>query len=201
MPKNFREQIKSKKIVIIGLAVLLIIFLFFFIKNWLIVATVNGKIISRFEVINALEKQSGKKTLDSIITSTLIIQEAQKRNINVTQTDIDNELKKIESNLTSQGTTLDQALQTQGMTRENLTEQIKLQLLLQKMVGGNITVSDKEIQDYINKNKDQIPPSIKADTLKQQVSQQIKQQKTQQKMQDFVQQLRQKAKINYFINY
>lgn len=185
----------AKKLpIIIVVLFLLLIVLVFIARKWLIVASVNGRTINRLDLLNQLEKQSGKKTLDSMITNTLIMQEASKKNVSVTQKEIDTQLSTLESSFSSQGTTLDQALKTQSMTRETLMEQIKLQILLEKMVG-NVSVSDKEVQDYIDKNKEQIPQGMNELTVKQQAGQQIKQQKTQQKMQDFVQQLRQKAKI------
>ena len=153
-------------------------------------ASVNGQLVGRLTIIKELEKQGGKKTLDVVILKILINQEAKKRKVTVSQKDIDAEIQKIEKNVTAQGSTLDQLLQQQGMKKSDLTEEVKIQLLVSKMAGENINVTDKEIDDF----KDQEFP-------REQIKQTIKQQKLQQKIQTFVADLKNKAKINYFIKY
>ncbi len=184
-----------------GVIIVLILALAYLFKGLLIAAVVNGRPIYRPVVISELEKQGGKQTLDSLITQDLIVQEAARKNITVSQKEIDDQLKTIESNISGQGLTLDQALQQQGMTKNDLINQIKLQLMLQKLVGDNVTVTDKEIEDYIAANKNQLPAEASPEAQKEQVSQQLKNQKEQQKIQDFITKLRSDAKISYFVNY
>ena len=62
-------------------------------------------------------------------------------------------MTKIEVNVTSQGTTLEALLLQQGMTKDDLKSEIKLQLLVTKMVENNISVTDKEADDYIASQK------------------------------------------------
>ncbi|EKE14229.1 MAG: PpiC-type peptidyl-prolyl cis-trans isomerase [uncultured bacterium] len=198
--ESFNYEIKfSKRLLIVVLVLILILALVYFSRRYLIAATVNDKSISRLAVLNKLEKQGGKKILETMITQVLIQQEAKKRKIIVNQKDIDGEMKKIEANVSSQGSTLDQALQTQGMTKNDLTEEIKIQLMLQKMSGNDIKISDKEIDDFINANKNQ--QGFDKEIPKEQVATQLKQQKLQQKMQSFITDLKAKAKINYFVSY
>ena len=151
-----------------------------------------------------MEKQGGQKVLDSIILKTLINQEAKKRKTGISQQEIDAELLKIENNVTSQGSTLDALLLQQGMTRSDLIGEIKLQLLVTKMVDNNISITDKEADDYIASQKSQLSldstqpaPELTRDQAKTA----IKQQKLQAKIQTFVADLKAKAKINYFIKY
>ncbi len=198
--ESFNYEIKfSKRLLIVVLVLILILALVYFSRRYLIAATVNDKSISRLAVLNKLEKQGGKKILETMITQVLIQQEAEKRKIIVSQKDTDTEMKKIEANVSSQGSTLDQALQTQGMTKNDLIEEIKVQLMLQKMAGNDIKISDKEIDDFISANKNQ--QGFDKEIPKDQVAAQLKQQKLQQKMQSFITDLKAKAKINYFVNY
>ncbi|KKP59665.1 MAG: Parvulin-like protein peptidyl-prolyl isomerase [Candidatus Roizmanbacteria bacterium GW2011_GWA2_34_18] len=189
----------SKKTFILTIVIILVLVLLFFSKKIFIAATVNGKSISRLAIIKKLEKQGGKKTLETMITGALIRQEAEKRKITVSQKDIDAEMKKIEANVTSQGTTLDQALQNQGMTKNDLIEEIKIQLMLQQMAGDNVKMSNKEIDDFISANKNQ--QGFDKEIPREQAVAQLKQQKSQQKIQTFLTDLKAKAKINYFVNY
>ena len=170
-----------------------------FLRRYLIAATVNGKSVSRLAVLKKLEKQGGKKILETMITEAIIQQEAEKRKIVISQKDVDAEMKKIEANVTSQGSTLDQALQNQGMTKNDLTKEIKIQLMLQKMAGNDIKISDKEIDDFISANKNQ--QGFDREIPREQAVSQLKQQKSQQKIQSFLSDLKTKAKITYFVNY
>lgn len=191
----------QKKYVIPAVIVVLIIGLLFLFKSLFLAAIVNGQPISRLSIIQELEKQGGKRTLDNTITKILVLQEANKHNIAISQKEVDTEIKKIEDNIAKQGIKLDQALQAQGMTRNELIDQIKLQLLAQKLVEKDIKVTDKEIDDYINNNKTQIPQGLSQEDIKNQVSQQLKQQKLQQKIQELITKLKEKAKITYLIQY
>lgn len=193
-----------KKIFLFGLIFLLILGLIYFSVRFFLVASVNGQLIGRLTIIQELEKQGGKTTLETIISKTLINQEAKKRKVNVSQKNIDAEIQKIETNVTAQGSNLDQALQQQGMTKNDLTDEIKLQLLVTKMVDNNISVTDKEIDDYLTSQKNQSSLGSAQPTpelTRDQAKGAIKQQKLQAKIQTFVADLQAKAKINYFIKY
>ena len=190
-----------RKAFILTLVVMLILVLLFFSKKIFLAASVNGKSISRLTILKKLEKQGGKKILEAMITQALIRQEAEKRKIIVSQKDIDSEMKKIEANVSSQGTTLDQALQNQGMTKNDLTEEVKVQLMLQKMAGGDIKISNKEVDEFISASKSQQGFGQEKEISREQAAAQLKQQKLQQKVQGFLAELKAKAKIIYFVKY
>ncbi len=195
---------RPKKIFLLGLIFLLVLGLIYFSVRFFLAASVNGQLVSRLTVIKELEKQGGKKTLDIVILKTLINQEAKKRKITVSQKDIDAEIQKIETNITAQGSTLNQLLQQQGMKKSDLTEEVKIQLLVSRMAGENINVTDKEIDDYLASQKEQSSLGLAQSTpelTRAQAKEAIKQQKLQQKIQTFVADLKDKAKINYFIKY
>lgn len=203
-PNRFNQLIlveKKKLAVGIGLAIVLVIALLFIFKSFFIAALVNGEPISRLSVVSELEKQGGKATLDRLITKRLILQEAKKRNVTISQSDIDQEIKKIAANLESQGTTIDKALESQGMSNVQLTEELKIQLFVNRMAGENIEITDKEIAEFITANKDQFPEGTAEDKLRLQAIEQIKQQKLQVKIQEFIKSLRDKAKIINFVQY
>ena len=191
----------SKKITPIIIIVLVIAVLLAFVmyQKYLIAATVNGTTISRLTVISELEKQGGKKALDTIITQELILAQAKKENISISQSEIDKELKTIEAGITAQGGTLDEALAQQGMTKNDLLKDVKIQAMVQKLVKADkITISDKEVDDYMKANKDQFPTNSKTkpDTIK--IKESLKQQKLQAVIQKFITDLHSKAKITYF---
>ena len=189
----------NKRNVVIALVVIFIVAVILLLRNQLIVATVNGESINRLTLINQLEKQAGKKVLEGLVTNTLILQEAKNKNIVVNNSEIDAEIKNIDDNLKKSGQSLDQALMLQGLTIDVVKEQVKVNLIIKKLLAGKIAVSDKDISDYIDQNKESIPKDAKLDDTKKQVRQQLEQQKLQEKYQELIKSLQDKAKINYLI--
>lgn len=172
-----------------------------FARNYLLSATVNGQLITRFQVISELEKQSGKKALDSIITETLIFQEAKKRSIIITEKDVKDQLSEIEKSLKATGQNLDQALEMQGLTKSSLEKQIRLQKILEKIVGDNIKISNKEIDIFVKNNKNSIPDKSDMKKIRAQVEEQLKRDKINEKIQKWITDAQKKAKIIYLYKY
>jgi parvulin-like peptidyl-prolyl isomerase len=195
-----QNKMKQPK-VLIGLTVVLLLVLGFMFKGLFVAAMVNGEPISRLSVISELEKQGGKQTLTSLINQALILQEAKKKNIQISKSDIDASLKQIEDSLKGQGQDLDTALSAQGMTRQDLEGQLKLRLLVEKILADKTKVSDKEIADYIEKNKDTFPTTMKEEEIRKSVAEQLKQQKLASESQTWLQELNKNAKIDHFVNY
>lgn len=193
---------KSKPIVIaIGVTVILIIIALFFAKGFFVAATVNGSPISRLSVIQELEKQGGKQALEAIIDKKLIETELNKQNITVAKEEVDEEVKKIEEQVTSQGGTLEAALAQRGMTEEKLREQITIQKKLEKLLADKVAITDAEIDTYIKDSKAIPPKDVKMEDFRKQISDQLKQQKFQQEAQKWVSDLTASAKIKYYVNY
>lgn len=191
--------IKSKlfiPLIIIVLAVIL-----FLAKGLFIAALVNGQPISRFTLIRELENQGGKQTLSSLINQALILQEAKKKNVEVSQKEIDQSAKQIEDGLKKQGQDLNTALAMQGLTRQDFLMQLRLRGLVEKLLGDQIKVTDREVSDYIEKNKDTLPTNVKEDEIKTGIREQLKQQKLAGKSQEWIAGLNKNAKVMYFVNY
>ncbi len=170
------------------------------LRNQFVVANVNGQPITRFQLVNELEKKDGKTVLDSLVTKELVMQEAHKRKITVSTGEVNSQIADIEKSVKSQGATLDDLLAQQNLTRADLMDQIKIQLMLKKMVGS-VKVTDKEINDYIAQNKDSMPQDTKPEDLKSQVKTQLEQQKLNDKIQAFLSDLQKKAKVQYLFKF
>ena len=199
-------QEKLAKINLMPIAVLLVggfilTALFLFARKTLIVATINGTPLTRFEVIKALEKQGAKQVVDSLVSQTLLTQKAKQEKIETTPEEITSEIKKIEEQLKEQGSELNTVLATQGMTQKDLEEQIKLRLLLDKLLAGKTKVTDKEVVDYLEQNRDSYPEEMTDKELKKTIREQLENQKLSTAAQELLTKLKEEAKINYFINY
>ena len=184
-----------------SLLLLILIFLgmLYYFKGIFVAAIVNGKPISRLRVIKELEIQAGKKVLDTLITESLVKDAAKKQNITITDSELNDELQKIEKSLLAQKQDLNEALKAQGLTRESLKEQIKLQKIIEKLFAKDIKVSGKEVQDFIEKNKTSIPEGENESSIKKQAQMQLAQEKLSQKFQSWITDQRTKSNIIYFM--
>lgn len=195
------KQLVSKKKILIGLLIVLAVALLYNFRGLFIVALVNGQPITRLSVIQELEKRGGNQTITSLITQVLIQQEAEKKGITVSDSELDEEVKKIEDNLKKQGQKLDDALLFQGLTREDFIEQIRFQKLVEKLLAKDIKATDEEIKKFIDQNKDSLPKDLKPEEVTASARQQLEQQKLGTKAQEWIADLQKKADIKYFVSY
>ncbi|MBP6882210.1 MAG: SurA N-terminal domain-containing protein [Candidatus Levybacteria bacterium] len=189
---------------ILAIIVLLIVGLLIYFRGFFVVATVNGKPIDRLTYMKEVEgiyvsearTTAGKQAMNQLVTKTLLHQEAEKKNVSVTEKEINDEVAKTRKSLEGQGQNLESALAMQGDTLANYKERIQLQKLLEKLVG-EIKVSDKEITDYVEKNKESIPAGTKDADIKAQAKEALRQEKFNTQVQTLIQNLQKNAKISY----
>lgn len=128
------------------------------------VATVNGQDIPQSRLYDALVDAGGPTTLDNLITEELIQQEADAAGVKVTDAEITAEIEKIKANF---GTPeeFQSVLSQYGMTEESLTRDTKFQLTISKILEPKTEVTDEEISQYFEANKDTFtdtPTTIRA---------------------------------------
>lgn len=197
---SFLQPAIKSKLVFVPAALAIAIILFY-VKGVFVAATVNGAPISRLAVIKQLEKEGGKSVLDTLITNSLVLQEAQKEKVTASPQEIASQISQITANLKTQGQDLNSALSAQGMTMNDLNDQIRLQILVQKMAGKGITITDKEAQDYFNQNNSNYAKGTKFADVEAQIKSDLQQQKLNSQITTWISNLKSKAKINYFVNY
>lgn len=190
-----------KSYVAVGIVIVLIGLTIYLLRGLFVAAVVNGQPISRLRVVQEAEKQSGKQSLNTLVRNTLIGQEAQKQHVTVGDDEVNAEVKKTQDNLKKQGQNIDQVLAMNGMTMDDLKQLIRLDKLVQKMVGKNIKVTDQQVNDYIDKNKDTLPTGQNEAQLKTTVKNQLYQQQLNTKVQAWLTDLQSKAHILYFVQY
>lgn len=185
-------------------AIILIVFLALisYANNFFLAASVNGTPVYKAELTEALMQQSGKEMLDGLISEKLILQEANKKGIKVSDQEINSTIKKIEKNVEAQGQKLDQLLVMQGLTKEKFKNQVKVQKTIEKMFADKITVSDKEIDDFIKANEQFLSANANADSnqVRNSVREQLRQNKLREKTRALIDKLKKSSKIEYFIN-
>lgn len=193
---------KSKRPLAIAAILIVIVAIVFGLFRLFVVASVNNQLVFRTTVVSSLEKQYGQKTLDVIVAKMLVTQEAKKKNIKVTSKEIDDEIAKLEKTVTAEGSSLDSLLSQQGMTRKDLNNEMKIQIMLTKLAGSDIKVTDQEVEEYLTSYTAQITdPTTQITPTKEEVAEYLKSQKLDTNIQNYLSELKTKAKINYFIKY
>ena len=115
--------------------------------------------------------------------------------------EIDAEIKKVESQVSKQGRKLDDVLALQGMSRTELRKLIKLDKLVGKIVGKDVKVTDKEVADYIQQNKEMLPQDQTEEQLRKTATENLKQTKLNEKVRAWLESIQAKAKVLYFVQY
>jgi len=188
---------KKKFLIVLGVATLAVVAYRF--RSQVIVVTVNGQPITRLALIRRLERQAGKPTLDNLITEVLIYQEAAERDVSATDGEVAEKVAQLEANLNAQGQQLSQVLGAQGVSWDEMEEQTRLQILVEKLAGQGIEVTDQEIDEYIETNRDFFPEDADPEELREDVRAQLESQKFNEAIQGWLAGLHEGASINYLL--
>jgi len=181
---------------IVGVVVIIIVLvlggLFIFKKNWFVVAMVNNRPITSVELYQRLNQRYGKDVLEGLIEEKLIYGEAAKQKVTVSSKEIDDRLAEVEKQLGGKEA-LDAALAAQGVSLQQVKGQIRIQLIVEKILGKDIQVSSTDIANFIKDN-----PTAKG-LSQDQIKQQVRSQKVNEKAASWLNDLKKKAKIVKFI--
>lgn len=148
-----------------------------------IVAVVNGEIITLYELkqnlnnqylisnkrldvgVGSQDENLRKEVLNSMINDLLLVQEAERLRIEVSDTEVDNYIRNIKKEQNISEDEFDQFLQRQRLTLEKLRERvrnkIKKKRLLTSMVLQKVVVFQEEIESYYAKHQDKYQVSKK----------------------------------------
>jgi foldase protein PrsA len=116
------------------------------------VATVNGEPISRSTFNARLESSPmGRTVLQQLVQETLIAQYAKNNNITVTDAEVDAKENQIKANFPSGS--WDEMLKARGLTEADVRSALREQLILDKALQKDVTITPAQIRDYFNKNR------------------------------------------------
>lgn len=163
-------------------------------KDYFIIATVNGQPVTRFELNRQLTQRFGPQTLDTIINERLILGATRKQGIFVTAEEMDQQIKKIEAKLEGK-MSLSEALAAQGMDTDMLKKQIEIQLSIEKLFAKEATISSTEVEDYIKKNAAAYKTATDPAKLKEEVNDILKQQKVNEQFDTWFGEVRKNASV------
>lgn len=197
MPSSMTASKLDAKKLIKPLIVLIILGAAYLLKDEVIVASVNGKPVTRFALIQSLEQQSASAVLENLTLQMLVQQELKKAGIVVTSEELDQELTKIEEQLSAQGQNLDDLLKAQGLTRAQVKEQLALSKGLEKLLADKVTVSQEEIAQYFEENKE-FMGDVKLEDVLADIEAQVRQEKLSTEQQKWFAEISKNADIKYY---
>ena len=116
------------------------------------VATVNGQPISRSTFDGRLEQSPmGRTVLQQLVQETLIDQYAKTNNITVSDAEVDARETQIKANFPTGS--WDEMLKARGLTEADVRSALREQLVLDKALAKDVTITPAQISDYFNKNR------------------------------------------------
>ncbi len=179
--------------------ILLVLLLILFLTNkgLIFAAIVNGRPIFRWDLNRVMSSRYGQQTLENMINEQIIADEAKKAGVTVTQEEIDAKEKELVASL-GENVKLDDLLKYQGMSKSDFDDQIRLQFIVQKVLGKDITITDEEIANYIATNGGQLTATDPA-KLKEEARQAILDKKIGEKVQSWFLDIQKNAKVVKFL--
>lgn len=186
------------KLIVGGLVILLVLGLLAKrYMSWVVAATVNGMPVSRWDLNNRLTDRFGTQMLETMIGEQLIVDAANKQSLSVVQPEIDTKISEIEKGL-PKGMTLNDSLQYQGVTRPEFDRQIRLQLLIDRMLSKEVSTSAEEVDKFMVDNATKLTATDPAER-KVEAEKQVRSQKVSERFVEWFTKLKEAAKIQRFL--
>lgn len=152
--KNETIVKRNFKYIILGLILVLALGITACSSDKEIIAKVDDEEITKDELYDLLVEQNGAQVLDGLIAEKIVDAEAKKEGIEVTDEEIEEEIEKIkEESGGEEG--FNQLLQYYGYDQEEFEENIATNIKIKKLVGDDISISDEEMEEYFEQNKEQ----------------------------------------------
>lgn len=193
VPETRTPSFLNKKVIIVGILAVALVAIFLTNKGLVLSAVVNGRPIFSWQLNNVLVSRYGQQTLEGMITEALITDEARKGSVQILPSEIDTKEKDIVKSLGTD-VNLEDLLKYQGMSKAEFDSQIRLQLMIQKLLGKDIQITEQDIDNYIATNRATLVATEPAQ-LREETRQVILDQKIGEKVQPWFNELKQKASI------
>lgn len=159
------------------------------------VAIVNGERLYRKEFYKQLEDSYGSTVVSSMIDEALIYQEADQKNIEVSEKDIDEELTTLEEQYGGKDA-LQSELDSRNIEMDYLRHQVETTLIVEKILTKQIKVTEDEMKEYYEQYKDSyFTDSASYEDAKDAVKEQLSQEKLSGEYQTWIVGLRNNASI------
>lgn len=181
----------------IGLVVIALVALLALNKSWWLAAVVNGKPVFRWDFNRVMTQRFGQQTLENMISEQLIAEEGVKSGVVISQKDVDAKVQEIVKGL-GENVKIEDLLKFQGMTKADFEKQLRLQMMMEKILAKDLAITEDDVNNYIASNSALMTATDEA-SLKDEAREAIRSQKIGEKMQTWFTELKEKAKILRFL--
>ncbi|SYX87045.1 SurA N-terminal domain-containing protein [Paenibacillus alvei] len=123
-----------------------------------VVASVGSHKITRAEWNRELEQQYGGLVLEQMLTNQAAEQEAKSLGVEVTSEEVTREIKRQMKGYESEEAYYQAMKEQLGMSPEQLSQDMRNQLLLEKIATYGIDISDADIDEYMREHKGEYEP-------------------------------------------
>ena len=163
------DLLKKVLVIVLGLLILDLGIQAWF-RSAVVAYSPKGIVVTYGEVFKKFKEEKTPTTLalltQKIISEEIVLKEAKKRNITVTEDDINAYLKRLEQ-LT--GVPVETLLAQTGLTEEEFKELLKLNILVDKLVNVDYEPTEEEIKKYYEENKEILFKDKSLDEVKEQI--------------------------------
>ena len=136
-----------------------------------------------------------------MIEKKLVQNEAVAKNIVVSQDEINMKIATIQDGIVQGGQTMEQFLEQNGMTEADFRDQVRHIALIEKLMQDKVTVTEEEITQYIEENKENFPEITDDEQGRSLVRESLKQTKMSQEYYNYIAELKTAGNVNVLINY
>lgn len=195
--KKMNFVAKVLLVVIIGAALFMLANKY---RGLVLAGIVNKTPITRWELNQQMTKRYGKTTLDEIVSNLLIKEEAKKMGVEVTDAEVQDEVKKLQEKIGGEDALKD-ALTQYGLTRAELEEQIRVSVMQKKIAEklNKSEVTEEEVKEYFKTNATTYTGK-KYDEVKDEIAALLKDQKMQQEFSTWFTEIKAKAHIESYLD-
>jgi len=185
------------KVLPLALVVVGIALLTYKVGPYFVPAIVGSTPVTRFEIWNRMEKSYGAQTLDDVVNEKILDSAIAKSGVKVDQSKVDEQIKNLETQFESLGG-LDAALEQRGMTRDELTKQVKTQLAVEEILKDKVNPTDEEVSKAFEEAKATTYKDKKFEDVKDQVRDELVQAKLVEAFRDWFEMVKAEAKLKNF---
>lgn len=161
---TFKSPIWKSVLKVVGLTLIILgsfigVDLFIqYLNNDYSVAVVNGERVSKSQYYKLLDQAYGETISQTLIENTLIRQEAKKEGIELTQEEVDAELQNTIDYVGGQEE-YDATLLSNGITNDDVIEQIELSLLTRKIISPTLEYTEDDVKSFFDQYSSLMFPS------------------------------------------
>jgi len=154
--KIFKEKINKTKLFVMILVIALVLN-FILVScgksNGEVVARVNNEVITKDELYDYLVKENGQTAINALVANKIIDLEAKKQNVKVTDEEVEKEIDKIAEQYGGRET-FEQFLGMYGASLDDIKENIKVNIKIEKLLGSDVKITEDEMKTYFEENKE-----------------------------------------------